>query len=155
MRRIRFLATACTAFALLTAGLATAAPASASGPLTGVGGKCVDVAGSGTANGTAVQLHGCNGTAAQKWTVASDGSLRALGKCLDETGQGTVNGTKLQLWECNGSGAQRWVAESDGHVRNPQSGRYLDVPGGSTADGTRLQIWDRNTNPWQTWHLPA
>ncbi|SCD72076.1 hypothetical protein GA0115252_11601, partial [Streptomyces sp. DfronAA-171] len=26
MRRIRFLATACTAFALLTAGLATAAP---------------------------------------------------------------------------------------------------------------------------------
>ncbi|MDT0417537.1 glycosyl hydrolase [Streptomyces sp. DSM 41982] len=130
-------------------------PATPSGPLTGVGGKCVDVAGSGTANGTAVQLHGCNGTAAQKWAVASDGSLRALGKCLDVTGQGTANGTKLQLWECNGSGAQRWVAESDGHLRNPQSGRYLDVPGGSTADGTRLQIWDRNTNPWQTWHLPA
>ncbi|SCE38177.1 Ricin-type beta-trefoil lectin domain-containing protein, partial [Streptomyces sp. SolWspMP-sol7th] len=119
MRRIRFLATACTAFALLTAGLATAAPASAasaSGPLTGVGGKCVDVAGSGTANGTVVQLYGCNGTAAQKWTTNEDGTLRALGKCLDVTGQGTVNGTKLQLWECNGSGAQRWVAESDGHL---------------------------------------
>ncbi|MYX18806.1 glycosyl hydrolase, partial [Streptomyces sp. SID8380] len=91
-------------------------PATPSGPLTGVGGKCVEVAGSGTANGTAVQLHGCNGSAAQKWAVASDGSLRALGKCLDVTGQGTANGTKLQLWECNGSGAQRWVAESDGHL---------------------------------------
>ncbi|MDT0417536.1 glycosyl hydrolase [Streptomyces sp. DSM 41982] len=130
-------------------------PATPSGPLTGVGGKCVDVAGSATANGTVVQLYGCNGTAAQKWTTNEDGTLRALGKCLDVTGQGTVNGTRLQLWECNGSGAQRWVAESDGHLKNPQSGRYLDVPGGSTADGTRLQIWDRNTNPWQTWHLPA
>ncbi|MEW2521548.1 glycosyl hydrolase [Actinacidiphila alni] len=125
------------------------------GPITGVGGKCVDVAGSATANGTAVQLYDCNGTGAQSWTVGSDGTVKALGKCLDVTGQGTANGTKLQLWDCNGSGAQQWVAESDGHLKNPQSGRYLDVPGGNTANGTRLQIWDRNTNAWQTWHLPT
>jgi mannan endo-1,4-beta-mannosidase len=128
---------------------------SGSGPVTGVGGKCVDVAGGGTANGMAVQLYDCNGTSAQVWTVGSDGTVRALGKCLDVTGQGTANGTVVQLWDCNGSGAQQWVAESDGHVRNPQSGRYLDDPGGATANGTRLQIWDRNTNPWQIWHLPT
>nr|WSX75053.1 glycosyl hydrolase [Streptomyces sp. NBC_00899] len=128
---------------------------SATGPVTGVGGKCVDVAGASSANGSAVQLYDCNGTTAQSWTVGSDGTVRALGKCLDATGQGTVNGTVLQLWDCNGSGAQQWVAESDGHLKNPQSGRYLDVPGGSTANGTRLQIWDRNTNAWQLWHLPA
>nr|WSX75052.1 glycosyl hydrolase [Streptomyces sp. NBC_00899] len=127
---------------------------SATGPVTGVGGKCVDVAGASSANGSAVQLYDCNGTTAQSWTVGSDGTVRALGKCLDATGQGTVNGTVLQLWDCNGSGAQQWVAESDGHLKNPQSGRYLDVPGGSTANGTRLQIWDRNTNAWQLWHLP-
>ncbi|MFJ5259860.1 RICIN domain-containing protein [Streptomyces sp. NPDC088387] len=126
----------------------------ATGPISGVGGKCVDVAGAGTANGTAVQLYSCNGGSAQRWTVGADGTVRALGKCLDVTGQGTSNGTKLQLWDCNNSGAQQWVPEADGHLRNPQSGRYLDVPGGNTANGTRLQIWDRNTNPWQTWHLP-
>ncbi|MGA5731549.1 glycosyl hydrolase [Streptomyces seoulensis] len=125
------------------------------GVITGVGGKCVDVAGGATANGTAVQLYDCNGGDAQKWTVGTDGTVRALGKCLDVTGQGTVNGTRLQLWDCNGSGAQQWTAESDGHLKNPQSGRYLDAPGGSTANGTRLQIYDRNTNAWQVWHLPA
>ncbi|MCM2416184.1 glycosyl hydrolase [Streptomyces sp. RKAG290] len=128
---------------------------SGSGAVSGVGGKCVDVAGAGTVNGTAVQLWDCNGGSAQKWTVGADGTVRALGKCLDVTGQGTVNGTKVQLWDCNGSGAQQWSAEADGHLKNPQSGRYLDVPGGSTVNGTRLQIWDRNTNPWQTWHLPT
>ncbi|QUQ65682.1 glycosyl hydrolase [Kutzneria sp. CA-103260] len=125
------------------------------GQITGVGGKCVDVAGSQTANGTAVQLYTCNGSSAQSWTVPGDGSLRALGKCMDVTGQGTANGTKIQLWDCNGSGAQQWVAQSDGRLKNPQSGRVLDVPGGSTTDGTQLQIWDANGNAWQLWHLPA
>ncbi len=125
------------------------------GAVTGVGGKCVDVAAASTANGTAVQLYDCNGSTAQSWTVGTDGTIRALGKCLDVTGQGTANGTKLQIWDCNGSGAQQWSTESDGHLKNPQSGRYLDDPGGSTANATRLQIYDRNTNPWQTWHLPT
>ncbi|UOZ04961.1 glycosyl hydrolase [Amycolatopsis sp. WQ 127309] len=133
----------------------TPPPASRTGAITGVGGKCVDVAAAGTANGTAVQLYDCNGSTAQQWTVGTDGTIRALGKCLDVTGQGTVNGATVQLWDCNGSGAQQWAAQADGHLRNPQSGRDLDVPGGSTANGTRLQIWDGNTNPWQTWHLPA
>ncbi|WP_340643627.1 glycosyl hydrolase [Streptomyces spinosirectus] len=137
-----------------TGGGTTPPPVGGTGVITGVGGKCVDVAGANPANGTAVQLYDCNGTNAQSWTVGSDGTVRALGKCLDVTGQGTANGVKLQLWDCNGSGAQQWVAESDGHLKNPQSGRYLDVPGGNTANGTRLQIWDRNTNAWQIWHLP-
>lgn len=140
---------------VLSQGQFTVPTGTRTGAVTGVGGKCVDVAGASSANGTAVQLYDCNGSAAQSWTVGSDGTLRALGKCLDVTGQGTVNGTKLQLWECNGSGAQQWVAESDGHLKNPQSGRYLDDPGGTTVNATRLQIWDRNTNPWQSWHLPT
>ncbi|MGW2356139.1 chitinase, partial [Streptomyces phaeofaciens] len=61
----KLLGAAATA-ALLT-GL-TGAPASgaaaATGQITGLGGKCVDVAGANSANGTAVQLYDCNGTAA-------------------------------------------------------------------------------------------
>ena len=76
------------------------------GQITGYGGKCVDVAGANSANGTAVQLYDCNGTGAQQWTVAADGSLQALGKCMDVTSAGTANGTQVQLYDCNGTGAQ-------------------------------------------------
>ncbi|MFI6485906.1 glycosyl hydrolase [Nonomuraea sp. NPDC050663] len=125
------------------------------GQITGAGGKCVDVAGSATANGTAVQLYDCNGTGAQRWSIGADGTVRALGKCLDVAGQGTANGTLLQIWDCNGGGAQQWSATSAGQLRNPRSGRCLDVPGGNTANGTRLQIWDCNANAWQRWTLPV
>ncbi|MGZ2356049.1 ThuA domain-containing protein, partial [Streptomyces sp. 372A] len=78
-------------------------PDGATGRITGYGGKCVDVAGAGSANGTAVQLYDCNGSGAQRWTAGSDGTLRALGKCLDVAAAGTANGTKVQLYDCNGS----------------------------------------------------
>ncbi|MEU7527139.1 glycosyl hydrolase family 18 protein [Saccharothrix sp. NPDC042600] len=127
---------------------------SGGGPITGIGGKCVDVAGASSANGTAVQLWTCNGTDAQRWTV-SGGTLRALGKCMDVTGAGTANGTQVQLWDCNGTGAQIWQPQSNGTLRNPNSGRCLDATGPSSADGTRLQIWDCFGGTNQVWRLPA
>jgi hypothetical protein len=125
-----------------------------SGAVTGIGGKCVDVDNSGTANGTAVRLWTCNGSGAQRWTVQS-GTLRALGKCLDVANSGTANGTLTQLWECNGTGAQTWASQANGTLRNPQSGRCLDASGGSSADGTRLVLWDCTAAANQLWHLPA
>jgi len=115
------------------------------GQITGIGGKCVDISGSGTANGTAIQLWTCNGTNAQRWTIGTDGTIRALGKCMDITSAGTANGTKVQLWDCNGTGAQIWQAQGNRTLRNPQSNRCLDATGASSADGTRLQIWDCGT----------
>ena len=50
------------------------------GQITGYGGKCVDVAAANSANGTAIQLYDCNGTAAQQWTVGSDQSLACAGQ---------------------------------------------------------------------------
>ncbi|MGW4824923.1 ricin-type beta-trefoil lectin domain protein [Streptomyces sp. NPDC004227] len=76
---------------------------------TGLAGKCLDVAGAGSADGTAVQLYDCNGTAAQQWTVRSDGTIRALGKCLDVTGGSTADGAKVQLWSCTGAANQKWT----------------------------------------------
>ncbi|WP_255953269.1 lectin [Streptomyces odontomachi] len=123
------------------------------GPITGIAGKCVDVNQSSTADGTAVQLWTCNGSDAQKWTLASDGTLRAFGKCLDVVTSGTANGTLVQLWSCNGTGAQQWWAKGGGALVNPASGRCLDVPQSATDDGTRLQIWDCNGTSAQTWTL--
>ncbi|MGI8334857.1 RICIN domain-containing protein [Actinomadura scrupuli] len=128
---------------------------SGTGQITGYGGKCVDVAAASTANGTAIQLYDCNGTAAQSWTVSADGSLRALGKCMDVTSAGTANGTQVQLYDCNGTGAQKWQAGSGGTLVNPQSGRCLDATGPSSANGTRLQIWDCTGGANQKWNLPG
>ncbi|MEO3873496.1 RICIN domain-containing protein [Nonomuraea sp. B12E4] len=123
-----------------------------SGRITGLGGKCVDVAGASTANGAAVQLWDCNGTAAQNWTWNSDGSVRALGKCMDVTGASTANGAQAQLYDCNGTGAQRWTFDSgNGQIVNPQSGKCLDATGNSSANGTRLQIWDCTGGANQRW----
>jgi hypothetical protein len=127
----------------------------ATGPITGIAGKCVDVRAANNANGTPVQIYDCNGTNAQQWTVGSDGSIRALGKCLDVSGGGTGNGTPVQLWDCNGTGAQQWRPQTNGALINPQSGRCLDDPNSNTANGTQLQIWDCNGTGAQQWHLPA
>ncbi|MEV4292619.1 family 16 glycosylhydrolase [Nonomuraea bangladeshensis] len=122
------------------------------GRITGIGGKCVDVAGAATANGTAVQLWDCNGTGAQNWSWNADGSVGALGKCMDVTGGSTANGAKVQLYDCNGTGAQKWTYNSgNGQIVNPQSGRCLDATDVSSANGTRLQIWDCGGGANQKW----
>ncbi|MFE0973592.1 ThuA domain-containing protein, partial [Streptomyces sp. NPDC058826] len=58
-------------------------PEPRTGPVRGVNGKCLDVDNAGTADGTEVQIWSCNQSSAQVWTVAGDGTLKALGKCLD------------------------------------------------------------------------
>ncbi|MEY9947573.1 ricin-type beta-trefoil lectin domain protein [Kitasatospora sp. GAS1066B] len=127
----------------------------ATGQITGYGGKCADVAGANTANGTAIQLYDCNGTAAQQWTLPGDGTVRALGKCLDVTAAGTANGTRTQLYDCNGTGAQQWTKGANQSLVNQASGRCLDATGPSSANGTRLQIWDCTGAANQQWTLPS
>ncbi|MFE7758914.1 ricin-type beta-trefoil lectin domain protein [Streptomyces sp. NPDC057429] len=121
------------------------------GPITGIGGKCVDVAGANSANGTPVQLYDCNGSAAQRWTVGSDGTVRALGKCLDVASGGTADGTPVQLYDCNGSAAQQWAVPAARDIVNPQANKCLDASGSSSANGTRLQIWTCTGAANQKW----
>jgi chitosanase len=136
-------------FGLLPASAATA------GAITGIGGKCVDVAGSSSANGAAVQLYDCNNSGAQSWTVGNaDNTIRALGKCLDVTAASTANGAKIQLYDCNSTGAQKWTV-SNGALINSGSGKCLDATGQSSANGTRLQIWTCTNTANQSWTLPG
>ncbi|MEW2118809.1 ricin-type beta-trefoil lectin domain protein [Streptomyces sp. NPDC005474] len=117
---------------------------------SGVAGKCMDVNGAGTADGTAVQSWSCGDSANQYWSAYTDGTLRSMGKCLDAAGVGTANGTKVQLWACHGGTNQVWQPYNGGY-RNPASGRCLDIPGASTADGTQLHLWDCNGASNQKW----
>ena len=120
--------------------------------ITGVGGKCVDIAAASTANGTAVQLYDCNGTDAQNWTVQPDGSIQALGKCMDIAAAGTADGTRIQLYDCNGTAAQKWTA-TGGTLVNPSSGKCLTAAG--SANSTQLQLGTCTGVAGQKWALPS
>ncbi|MBT2469275.1 ricin-type beta-trefoil lectin domain protein [Streptomyces sp. ISL-66] len=117
---------------------------------SGIAGKCLDVSGANTADGTAVQIWGCGGSVNQLWSAYNDGTLRSMGKCLDAAGGGTANGTKVQIWSCHGGSNQVWQPYNGGY-RNPASGRCLDDPGFSTADGTQLHLWDCHGGSNQKW----
>ncbi|MEV7418009.1 ricin-type beta-trefoil lectin domain protein [Streptomyces sp. NPDC089919] len=76
------------------------------------GGRCLDVGGAATANGSGVGMWYCNGGGNQQWLPRADGSILnpASGRCLDIAQADAGIGTRPQLWDCNGTPAQRWSA---------------------------------------------
>ncbi|ACU73502.1 Ricin B lectin [Catenulispora acidiphila DSM 44928] len=134
-----------------SAGCAAAVP---TGEIVGNGAKCVDVTGSGTANGTAAILYTCTGNANQSWTRPGNSSIQTLGKCL--TANGTTAGSTVVISACIGASAQQWTAQADGTVANGASGLCLDVYGGGSADGTKLDTWTCGSHQAnQTWAMPS
>jgi hypothetical protein len=116
---------------------------------------CVDDSSSSTTPGNPVQIWTCNGSDAQSWTIAPNGTISTLGLCLDVSDSGTSNGTAIDLYTCNGTGAQQWTTGADGALENPESGKCLDDPGSSTTMGTQLQLYTCNQTNAQDWTLPA
>jgi predicted alpha-1,2-mannosidase len=118
-------------------------------------GKCVDDRGSGTSNGTAIQIYTCNGTSAQSWTVVPDHTLQVLTDCMDAVNGGTTSGTLVQLHTCNGTGAQQWEQNSSGELVNPESSLCLTDPSAGATNSTQLDIATCAGNPGQIWTLPT
>jgi hypothetical protein len=120
-------------------------------------GKCLDVNASGTADGTQIQIYGCNGTGAQSFEVRDAGGGKvnlvnsSSGKCVDINGSGSADGTKVQLWGCNGTGAQSFELRSNGAIVNSASGKCLDVAGNGTADYTVVHLWTCHGGANQQW----
>ncbi|SOD74575.1 beta-glucosidase [Jatrophihabitans sp. GAS493] len=123
------------------------------GPVTGLGGLCLDVRGASDADATAVEVFLCNGTNAQQWTRHPDGTLRALGKCLDVASAGRTDATPVQLYTCNGTAAQQWTPSSTSALVNTGAGLCLDVPAGLAVPGVQLQIYHCNGTAAQRWLL--
>ncbi|MEU6510090.1 lectin [Streptomyces sp. NPDC046942] len=127
-----------------------------SGPLTETAtGKCADDAGAATSNGTAIQIHACNGTNAQTWKVVPDGTLQVLNDCMDVTGGATTSGTKIQLHTCNGTEAQQWRPDSTGELVNPVSGLCLTDTSNGATDKTQLTLGSCTGSVGQRWTLPS
>jgi hypothetical protein len=121
----------------------------------GQSGRCVDVPGSTTTNGTQVQLWDCSGGTNQRWTYNTAGKqLTVYGnKCLDASGGGATNGTPVIIWDCHGGLNQQWNVNTNGTVTNVQSGLCLDANGAATTNGTRIILWSCNSGANQQWTL--
>ncbi|MFB7243865.1 alpha-L-arabinofuranosidase [Streptomyces populi] len=106
-------------------------------------GRCLDIIGNGTANGTNVELWDCNGVGGQKWVQRADGSLfnPQSGRCLDSPNGATANGTRLRIWDCNGSAAQKFAVNAGAPVIGP-GGACADVAGDDNgSNATAVQLW--------------
>src|SRR5579875_1085361 len=91
-------------------GSTSAPPKPRVGPVTsGVSASlCLNDRQSETANGTPVQVYSCNGTDAQDWTIAPDGTVRGLGECLAVQDGSKKLKAAVVLNRCTGSTSQQW-----------------------------------------------
>ncbi|MFI9639985.1 ricin-type beta-trefoil lectin domain protein [Micromonospora sp. NPDC051925] len=119
--------------------------------IIGYAGKCIDVPNSNGVDGQYLQLWGCNGSNAQRWTFGGDGTVRALGLCMDVAWGSTANGAVVQLARCSGNPAQQFVLSAAGDLVNPQANKCVDVQDWNSADGARLIIWECTGGANQKW----
>jgi hypothetical protein len=122
----------------------------------GVAGKCVDDFHNGSANGNKVNIWLCNGTAAQQWTMNSQGRITLRGnKCLDVFQGKLADGVRVDLYPCKSSSFnnQLWSHDNLGRLvtrLSYQSHVFCLAPSGS-ANGSTLQIATCSTNSVQKW----
>ncbi len=117
-------------------------------------GRCVDVPGATTANGTQVQLWDCHGDANQRWTHTAGRQLTVYGtKCLNA--DGTVGGAAVTIGDCSGGPNQQWNVGAGGTITSVQSGLCIDANGAATANGTKIILWSCNGGTNQQWTLRA
>jgi hypothetical protein len=129
--------------------------------IRGIGGKCVDARGGGSANGTQIILWECHGGPNQQWhSEMNFGQMNGKaivgvgGKCLDVSGGNMQPGTPVILWDCHGGPNQLWVQQGGGYNTTiTNRGMCLNAEGGGGGDGTRLIIWPCSGTRNEKWHV--
>jgi O-glycosyl hydrolase len=118
-------------------------------------GKCLDVPGQSTANGTQLDIYTCNAGSNQEYTLQPNGEITVYGSsdCLDAYGQGKTAGTIVDIYTCNGGSNQKWQVHPDGTITNDESGLCLDVYGQGTSNGTDIDLYTCNGGTNQKWAL--
>ncbi|WP_235619104.1 ricin-type beta-trefoil lectin domain protein [Embleya scabrispora] len=130
------------------------APVPPQGRVTGLGGRCLGVAGGRPANGTPIRLRDCDGGVGQSWIVEKDGTLRAMGKCLDDLGNGAADGNGIDLFDCNGTAAQKWAVDARGRLVHLASGKALDLAAAGSTDDGAVVLNTPGRGRGQLWTVP-
>lgn len=124
-------------------------------------GYCLDVVNGGTTAGTNIRQWDCNGSNAQRFTVAMqpDGNAQLVnvgsGLCASAVGDPNAPGSNVELQPC--SGATLWKLANVGMgyyvARHAGTSTCLDVAGGSGAMGANIQQWTCNDLAPQIWRF--
>ena len=138
----------------ITSQLETYAASHLAGTFVGLADKCLDNQHSVTADKNKIQLYHCNGTNAQKWTLANDGSLHSnngqANYCLDIPGSSKAEYTNLQLYHCNGTNAQKFTLTNN-HIVSNLTGFCATVRYSETTDSTRIWMKSCHDMSSQKW----
>ncbi|GAB2940297.1 hypothetical protein GCM10027280_30900 [Micromonospora polyrhachis] len=113
----------------------------------GVAGKCLDLTHGLAEPARPIQLYGCNGTVAQKWTFtpapnqanANLGTLSIYDNwCVQPAG--STAGSALQIQRCDGSTGQQLERTATGHLKHSASGLCLTAKDGGTPYSTPIVL---------------
>ncbi|MFJ4622385.1 ricin-type beta-trefoil lectin domain protein [Streptomyces sp. NPDC088812] len=113
--------------------------------------RCLDVVGGRPAAGAPLMIWDCSGSASQRWTFPSDGTMRTLGMCVELADGSTADGAGLRLAACDGGPAQRFELNHRHDVVSGLADKCADVVDGATGNGTRVQVWTCGGQDNQKW----
>jgi len=119
------------------------------GPIASDSDMCLDVNGGVPADDNHVQVDNCNGTSAQKWTLATDGTLQAVGKCAQVTGDATVH-----IIGCDDRDEAQWRAGQDDSLVNVATNQCLTDPANGDRSGAGVVVSACTGGDNQQWELP-
>jgi Ricin-type beta-trefoil lectin domain len=119
---------------------------------------CLDVANSGTANDTPVNLDPCNASAAQQWRPEADGEIinPESGLCLTDPNGSLTDGTQIQIRTCGDYFSQQWALpdprpSAAGEITAVDTGHCLDNYKGTLADSNLVDAYPCNGGTTQQW----
>jgi poly(3-hydroxybutyrate) depolymerase len=110
-------------------------------------GRCMDVTGANSANGTQLIVWDCHTNANQQFAQSGQ-ALQVLGKCLDAPNN-AASGTRTQIWDCHGGANQQWNLTTTGTITSAQTGLCLTVNG--TANNSTVTVATCNNAANQRW----
>jgi hypothetical protein len=128
----------------------------------GGGPLCLDLAGGGTASGTAVVTNPCSGAASQQWVLTSSEEVVNAQSGLCMSGVNTADGTEVEIETCASSPAadQQWTAPYDrptasgaikSQITSPKV--CVDDTSDGTTNGNKIQIWSCLGDNAQNWTI--
>jgi len=124
-------------------------------------GKCLDLEGRSSNNGTAVHQWSCHTDPAdidsQLWYQDETGRLHSKlnpDRCVDVSGAGTGEGTDVVLWDCHANDNQKWIRSTNNSLRPAHAtDRALDISGGgNSVDGSNSHLWTYHGGKTQMWY---
>jgi hypothetical protein len=118
------------------------------GTIRGQNGLCLDLNGGVAVPFNNIQVATCNGTAAQSWTLATDGTLRVQGMCALIVGDDTVH-----IIACDTRTTAQWRADGQLLI-NAANNECLTDPSVGTRSGTTVKVATCNGSAGQRWSLP-